>query len=1476
MLLYYSLSLSVLLYIATFANGCPQFLTDVCHCENLNNGVNLDCTNVPITKRIVELLKSNRTNIGLIQELKLKRTQLRYLPAKYFVGLYIKKLDLSNNQLDDINPAAFDGLNNVLEELIIQHNNLTSLPTQAITSLHALKRLDLSNNSINDLVADDTLPPVPKLYDLSLADNHICEVHKSVFDNVKNSLQTLNLGRNCLRSVPASAIRGFKKLKALHLHGNNITALNLLSFMNLPVLSLLNLASNKIAAIHRQAFLNVPLLKYLYLSGNQITKVYPHQFSSFEQLEMLDLSENSLTEIVTDAFSNLQHLRQLYLAENHISNIKPDSFTNSSVAILSLASNQLTELEENVFDGMPKLQQLSLKDNKIQSIAQNIFYNCPNLAMIDLSENDLTNIAPTTFLTQTSILLIDLSRNKIARTPYGAFNRKTKTVLLQENPLVCTEKIHMLQGGVGVYIPNSEDIVCGEKKSTIPKTYTNDSNYDIEQLTTPTNRIQVSKTRSKITPTQPLSNRRMQHIQTIRPPVIKPLTYSEYEVSLVNSFNIYDRKDDIKPPSRIANTGKLSIRPLPSNPTDEKMQQETQQPNASNEEHESNKNIKENVEIITSRSRGNFGFSKPRIHVANPNNNQVTEAEQDNDGNKYKKAESNKPYPQPIPFFNNPTPLAPAFPAQTGRTANEKPSTFAITEESETTTTENGQRAHIKTAEESSTKTEAPVQTLPPNIVVAQDTLSQTSMAKDINAKEKQIEKMELESDGINGRRYTTPQTSKNAYDTEYYNRRDQIATPTIIMILCLSTVAIVMSSVFVGLCVAKHRRLRLYADSTTSSAAAARTNAYVAAQAAQAAQMNILYGSNGHRNRGSEGPLVVEQLKKNPLEIRELYLENANIVQIGRYAFRNLRIKKLVLDNNRIRALHPDAFRGLESVMQELSISHNKLTQVPTDALIGMRALSIISFRCNQIGDINTPLFRNVSNLIDLDLGCNSICNIEGPDAFSDVRQTLQNLILDNNCMKTIPIEALKNLDNLIGLHIKYNQIEKLEKGQLNNLTSLALLTLTGNQINTIETNIMDDPKNLKYLFLGSNKISKLLEGALGQFNQVQVIDLSYNEISEITVDMFSGLENLQNLNLEGNGIKDIAPGAFATTPLLLLWLPKNCLTSVTTEMFQGAPFLRQVSLAHNNIRTIQPLSFAHLANLHTLDLSYNKLEVVQQGEITGSNHLTVRLQENPMVCSQDGFHVMNGRQAISLTSEPNLICKTDYTKDDKDVCPKKSFEKPKPSFCCEREKAKTKQTTPAAESTTTEIISTTTDSTITSTLTDIDSTTDMKSTEASEPQKKLQVTKPIVGIAQPTPNNNKYKKFNMARFIKLSRRPNAATDIILKKTENSQINTPILSVTGENVSDNKHIEFVTKVTVYLTATLCLNLIANFIYFFFNLFLQTDRPVPSRVSERVSQMKRTKFPPWIRNQAKDKNDKVDFSSDSRVETVQVQDSSAN
>ncbi|GMT08407.1 hypothetical protein PENTCL1PPCAC_30581, partial [Pristionchus entomophagus] len=461
--------LLLLAILAPLVLPCPQAVSSLCRCEDLHNGVALNCSDSD-GATVVESLKANQALLGLIQNLVMHRTNVRAVPASFFAGLYIKRLDLSFNRMVKLDANAFSGMSPVLQELILTHNNLTEIPSAALAEAKTLLKLDLSNNTIGDLTADQAIPALPKLYDINLAYNKICNVHKNALAGVRDNVQTINFGHNCLTAVPAPAIRGFKQLEALHMHHNDIAALDALSFMNLPVMNLLNLAGNKITDIKQQAFLNVPSLRYLYLTDNSIAALASHQFSGFEQLEMLDLTRNKIEIVPKQAFAGLGQLRQLYLGENHISTIETDAFANSTVVILILASNNITSLDEGSLNGLPNLQQISLKNNHISSIHQNAFYNTPSAAMVDLSGNDLTELPPSLFLTQLNLLLIDLSRNKIVKTPYSSFNRRVGTVLLQENPLTCTEKVHMLQDGVGVYIPNSEDIICGGHPTTTTTT----------------------------------------------------------------------------------------------------------------------------------------------------------------------------------------------------------------------------------------------------------------------------------------------------------------------------------------------------------------------------------------------------------------------------------------------------------------------------------------------------------------------------------------------------------------------------------------------------------------------------------------------------------------------------------------------------------------------------------------------------------------------------------------------------------------------------------------------------------------------------------------------------------------------------------------------------------------------------------------------------------------------------------------------
>ncbi|CAL2051472.1 unnamed protein product [Caenorhabditis brenneri] len=454
--------------IINFITACPGVITQLCYCSEVHNGIILDCSNSTASETML-IIRKNQALIGLIQSLTMNDAKLEELPSSFFSGLYIKRLDLSHNNIKKVDEAAFTGMNPVLEELVLNHNLLENVPSAALAGLPNLLRLDLSNNSIVEIQEHEIFPNLNKLYDINLGSNDIFAVHTSTFQNVKNSLQTINLGHNNLTAVPSSAIRGLKQLQSLHLHQNNIEQLDALNFLNLPVLNLLNLAGNQIHELNRQAFLNVPSLRYLYLSGNKIKKLTAYQFQTFEQLEMLDLTNNEIGAIPSNCLSGLKQLRQLYLGHNKIANISSNAFTNSSIVVLVLSSNELTTLPAGAITGLPNLQQISFRENKIKTIDRNAFYDVTSLVMLDLAKNQLTEIAPSTFLAQLNLLFVDLSENKLVKTPYNAFNRRVGTVLLKENPLVCTENLHMLQDGSGVYIKDSADLICGRKPTPKPE-----------------------------------------------------------------------------------------------------------------------------------------------------------------------------------------------------------------------------------------------------------------------------------------------------------------------------------------------------------------------------------------------------------------------------------------------------------------------------------------------------------------------------------------------------------------------------------------------------------------------------------------------------------------------------------------------------------------------------------------------------------------------------------------------------------------------------------------------------------------------------------------------------------------------------------------------------------------------------------------------------------------------------------------------
>ncbi|KRZ61966.1 Leucine-rich repeat-containing protein let-4 [Trichinella nativa] len=567
-------------------------------------------------------------------------------------------------------------------------------------------------------------------------------------------------------------------------------------------------------------------------------------------------------------------------------------------------------------------------------------------------------------------------------------------------------------------------------------------------------------------------------------------------------------------------------------------------------------------------------------------------------------------------------------------------------------------------------------------------------------------------------------------------------------------------------------------------------------------------------RCKGPEAPYIIEKLKTEPVVIRELAIEDADIIEIGPRAFRNMKISSLILDNNRIRALHKDAFVGLEQSLVSLSVAHNKLTEIPTDALANLQTLQVLNLKCNNIGNIYTSALHNLSSLIELNLACNQICKIAG-SAFEPIKTTLQSLILDDNCLREVPAEALRNFNNLLALHLQNNNIETIEKLQLMNMVSLLMVRLSYNKIKSVDRYGFNNIPHLRYLFLDHNELAVLEPNVLQQFQFLEIADLSYNSIAEIPAGAFQRLEHLLQLNLEGNAIRDIAPNAFAQTPLLLLLLGQNCLTGIGTQVFTGVPFLRQISLAHNNIKNLEPFAFAAMPNLQLLDLSNNKLDSIFPATLTPNFASTVILSENPLVCGPNGYHVIKGGSPILLLNEPNHICSM-YNRTRPDKCPTRK-PKPSPLPCCSRPEKHSDESgeisvSPTVQLTTPNLISKITTTTVPTSTTASPAVTvsitvpstaqpfqhkeaNMTTSITASPFEQMAAERELPSIPRFQAQENKVNKPktpNMARFWRFTRPPSEPLTATLKPIVQSMEMEK--KVSNENQPQDKNITSETK----------------------------------------------------------------------------------
>ncbi|XP_071949451.1 uncharacterized protein [Antedon mediterranea] len=159
-----------------------------------------------------------------------------------------------------------------------------------------------------------------------------------------------------------------------------------------------------------------PNISRLNLFGNNIKLLENRSMAKYRVLRKLSLADNDIADVDVNAFQGLADLQKLYLSENKIKRIPDGVFMPlTNLEWLMMDHNELTTFEGNSFAGLHNLYWLSIRHNKINDPnIGNVFENLPSLEWLELDNNRITTLNSDSFSGDTSLSTLSLKNNEIS------------------------------------------------------------------------------------------------------------------------------------------------------------------------------------------------------------------------------------------------------------------------------------------------------------------------------------------------------------------------------------------------------------------------------------------------------------------------------------------------------------------------------------------------------------------------------------------------------------------------------------------------------------------------------------------------------------------------------------------------------------------------------------------------------------------------------------------------------------------------------------------------------------------------------------------------------------------------------------------------------------------------------------------------------------------------------------------------------
>ncbi|XP_014469520.1 PREDICTED: protein lap4 isoform X2 [Dinoponera quadriceps] len=353
-----------------------------------------------------------------LEELLLDANHIRDLPKNFFRLQRLRKLGLSDNEINRLPPDIQNFEN--LVELDVSRNDIPDIP-ENIKNLRALQVADFSSNPIPRLPAG--FVQLRNLTVLGLNDMSLTNLPPD-FGSLE-ALQSLELRENLLKSLPESLSQLFKLVR-LDLGDNEIEELPA-HIGKLPALEELWLDHNQLQHLPPEIG-ELKTLACLDVSENRLEDL-PDEIGGLESLTDLHLSQNVI-EKLPDGLGELKKLTILKVDQNRLSTLNPNIGRCENLQELILTENFLLELPVSI-GKLHNLNNLNVDRNSVQSLPIEIG-NLKNLGVLSLRDNKLQYL-PSEVGQCSALHVLDVSGNRLQYLPYSLINLSLKAVWLSEN-----------------------------------------------------------------------------------------------------------------------------------------------------------------------------------------------------------------------------------------------------------------------------------------------------------------------------------------------------------------------------------------------------------------------------------------------------------------------------------------------------------------------------------------------------------------------------------------------------------------------------------------------------------------------------------------------------------------------------------------------------------------------------------------------------------------------------------------------------------------------------------------------------------------------------------------------------------------------------------------------------------------------------------------------------------------------------------